>query len=50
VTVSTVYDLRFEVDGTPIPLIPGAPTTLEGPTGRTAVRVDEVQTTVKRVG
>ncbi|MCW2824567.1 MAG: hypothetical protein JWQ91_1484 [Aeromicrobium sp.] len=49
VTARTVYDLRFEVNGSPS-RIPGAPTTLEGPPGQTAVRVDEVQTTVKRVG
>lgn len=49
VRVTAVYDLRFEMDGAPIPLIPGAPVTLNAPAAETAVRVDEVQTKVTEV-
>lgn len=49
VTVSTVFTLRFEVGGTPVE-IPGAPTTLPGPASTAVVRVDEVQSVVRRTG
>lgn len=48
VRITTVYGLRFEVNGTPT-TIPGAPTTLDGPTANSAIRVDEVQSKVTRV-
>ncbi|MCL3818867.1 hypothetical protein [Aeromicrobium wangtongii] len=42
----SVYTLRFEVNGVPTP-IPGAPTTLDGPSATAAVRVIEAQTLVR---
>ncbi len=45
-SVTAVYDLSFEIDGEPIPPIVGAPATLDSPAIETAVRVDEIQSTV----
>jgi hypothetical protein len=42
-TVTTVYDLTF-TNGGDVITIPGAPTTYDGPSSSTSVRVDEVQT------
>ncbi|MET0931879.1 MAG: hypothetical protein ABWX74_20360 [Aeromicrobium sp.] len=47
ITVNTTYDLTFEVDGAPV-TIDGAPLTLDGPPAQAALRVDEVQSIVKR--
>lgn len=46
VTATTVYSLRFEVDGEQVDVV-GAPATLSGPPAQAAVRVDEVQSVVK---
>lgn len=49
VRVTAVYDLRFEMNGAPIPAIAGAPVTLDAPPAQSALRVDEVQTKVTGV-
>lgn len=48
-SATTVYDLRFEVDGDEVD-IDGAPATLNGPPAEAAVRVDEVQSRVTQLG
>ncbi len=48
-SATTVYDLRFEIDGAPVEF-EGAPPTLEGPPAEAAVRVDEVQSRVTGLG
>lgn len=45
-SVTAVYDLSFEIDGVPVAQIDGAPDTLDSPALETAVRVDEIQSTV----
>jgi hypothetical protein len=45
VSAHAVWALRFEMDGVNI-VIPGAPTTLDGPTSTAVLRVDEVQSVV----
>jgi len=49
VSATTTWELRFEIDGTPV-TIPEAPTTIDGPASTAVLRVDEVQTTVENVG
>ncbi|MFD1826515.1 MULTISPECIES: hypothetical protein [Mumia] len=46
VTAESVYSLSFEVNGTPVANIEGAPATLTSPTATAALRVDEVQSVV----
>lgn len=46
-SASAEWTLRFEMNGNPV-TIPGAPATLEGPASTTPIRVDEVQTLVRR--
>ncbi|KHL09050.1 hypothetical protein CLV56_0297 [Mumia flava] len=50
VRITTVYDLRFEVNGVPVEgEIPGAPPTLDGPPATAALVVDEAQSLVTRI-
>jgi len=48
-SVTAVYDLRFEVNGTSVS-VPGAPATLDAAPADAAVRVDEVQSRVTAIG